>query len=207
MSKICRFCGKPVTVNEDYYDVFEGMHWLCFHLNFEHGEYDYDEPCDDPSCPWNKIGHGFFSDEKICDLYIESSDRRSSIEIIFGETEKNYLPNVAIDYRLTGDISFKHRKKVWVEIENLSEFINELTILGDKGRGKATLRSMSPDEFEIVFENADNSGHIILFYTLSNSHSLYGKRVNSVTRGGFELEIQALPTIINTFSKLLEKES
>jgi hypothetical protein len=33
------------------YDVFEQMHWLCFHLDFEH-QADPDEPCRDPSCPW-----------------------------------------------------------------------------------------------------------------------------------------------------------
>ena len=32
-------------------DVFEGMHWLCFHLEYEHAA-DPDVPCEDPSCPW-----------------------------------------------------------------------------------------------------------------------------------------------------------
>lgn len=55
MVKICRRCNRPVTVNADYYDIFEQMHWLCFHLEFEHGNHDQDEPCEDPSCPWNII--------------------------------------------------------------------------------------------------------------------------------------------------------
>jgi hypothetical protein len=39
-------------------DVFEGMHWLCFHLEFEHGETDPDLPCSDfSSCPWWTIRH------------------------------------------------------------------------------------------------------------------------------------------------------
>jgi hypothetical protein len=33
------------------HDVFEGMHWLCFHFEFEH-ETDPDTPCNDVSCPW-----------------------------------------------------------------------------------------------------------------------------------------------------------
>lgn len=48
--KICKRCGKPVTVYADDFDLFEQMHWLCFHLEFEH-EGDPDEPCGDPSCP------------------------------------------------------------------------------------------------------------------------------------------------------------
>lgn len=53
--KLCKHCNKPVEVNFDYYDIFEGMHWLCFHLVFEH-EGDPDKECNDPSCPWFRIG-------------------------------------------------------------------------------------------------------------------------------------------------------
>lgn len=49
--KKCRRCEKPVVENFDNYGLFECMHWLCFHLEFEHGEYDPDRACSDPSCP------------------------------------------------------------------------------------------------------------------------------------------------------------
>jgi len=50
-SKICKRCNLPVIENADQYGVFENMHWLCFHLEFEH-EGDPDAACGDPSCPW-----------------------------------------------------------------------------------------------------------------------------------------------------------
>jgi hypothetical protein len=53
-SKICIRCQKPVLANADNYELFERMHWLCFHLEFEH-EGDPDMPCSDPSCPWSSI--------------------------------------------------------------------------------------------------------------------------------------------------------
>lgn len=53
-AKICKRCNQPVTVNADQYDVFEQMHWLCFHLEFEH-DTDPDKACSDPSCPWWQI--------------------------------------------------------------------------------------------------------------------------------------------------------
>lgn len=47
---ICVRCGRPVIANRQlYHDVFERMHWLCFHLEFEH-EGDPDLPCEDSSC-------------------------------------------------------------------------------------------------------------------------------------------------------------
>jgi hypothetical protein len=38
-------------VNRESYDVLERMHFLCFHLEFEHGDHDPDEGCDVPGCP------------------------------------------------------------------------------------------------------------------------------------------------------------
>jgi len=35
----CVRCGAPIRINKDMYDVFERMHYLCFHLEFEHGDY------------------------------------------------------------------------------------------------------------------------------------------------------------------------
>ena len=47
---LCTRCGRPVRRHrESYHDLFEKMHWLCFHLEFEH-EGDPDEPCSDASC-------------------------------------------------------------------------------------------------------------------------------------------------------------
>lgn len=52
MELVCRRCGRPVKRFAKDYDLFEGMHWICFHLEFEHGDHDPDEACDDPGCPW-----------------------------------------------------------------------------------------------------------------------------------------------------------
>jgi hypothetical protein len=51
---ICTRCKKPVVANREHYQVQEQMHWLCFHLEFEH-EGDPDSPCADPSCPWGRL--------------------------------------------------------------------------------------------------------------------------------------------------------
>jgi hypothetical protein len=52
---ICRRYGRAVDRNRDRYDVFEQMHWSCFHYEFEHGSMssspDPDIACADPGCP------------------------------------------------------------------------------------------------------------------------------------------------------------
>ena len=55
MNEICRRCKQPVRVSAKDYELFEKMHWICFHFEFEHGDFDPDEACTDPSCPWTRI--------------------------------------------------------------------------------------------------------------------------------------------------------
>jgi hypothetical protein len=52
--KTCRRCGQPIVLHAEDAEVFEGMHWLCFHLENEH-DADPDEACSDPSCPWFRL--------------------------------------------------------------------------------------------------------------------------------------------------------
>lgn len=50
---VCVRCKRPVRRNAAFFEVFEQMHWVCFHYEFEHflGEGDPDDACADPSCP------------------------------------------------------------------------------------------------------------------------------------------------------------
>lgn len=48
---LCRRCGGPVQHNRELFEVLEGMHWICFHLEYEH-EGDADSSCGQPSCFW-----------------------------------------------------------------------------------------------------------------------------------------------------------
>jgi hypothetical protein len=46
----CAHCGRPITADPGFsLGVLESMHWLCFHLEFEHPG-DPDLPCSDPGC-------------------------------------------------------------------------------------------------------------------------------------------------------------
>lgn len=44
----CKSCGHHVEKQDA--EMFEGMHWLCFHFAFEHNG-DPDEPCRSRHCP------------------------------------------------------------------------------------------------------------------------------------------------------------
>lgn len=46
----CQRCGKPVVASAADYDVFEHMHYVCFHYEFEHPG-DPDTECVAGGCP------------------------------------------------------------------------------------------------------------------------------------------------------------
>lgn len=49
--RLCRRCGREVRVSAQQYDVFEQMHYVCFHYEFEHDPSDPDEECHARGCP------------------------------------------------------------------------------------------------------------------------------------------------------------
>lgn len=58
MERLCRRCHRRVVISAAEYDVFEQMHYVCFHYEFEHREFDVDEECDAGGCPSAPIGSG-----------------------------------------------------------------------------------------------------------------------------------------------------
>ncbi len=49
-SPLCRRCGLAVQACVEQYDVFEQMHYVCFHYEFEHAG-DPDVECTAGGCP------------------------------------------------------------------------------------------------------------------------------------------------------------
>jgi hypothetical protein len=52
---LCSRCGRAVVLSRDQYDVFERMHYVCFHYEFEHDPTDPDEECQAGGCPSGAI--------------------------------------------------------------------------------------------------------------------------------------------------------
>ena len=58
MELVCRRCRGAVRVNAEQFEVFERMHYVCFHYEFEHGEFDVDEECSAGGCPSASLAGG-----------------------------------------------------------------------------------------------------------------------------------------------------
>lgn len=51
---ICRRCSRPAATPD--YEIFERMHYVCFHYEFEHGDVDVDQECTAGGCPSRALG-------------------------------------------------------------------------------------------------------------------------------------------------------
>jgi len=58
MELLCCRCHRIVRVGAAEYDTFEQMHYVCFHYQFEHGDFDVDESCGLAGCPSAANGSG-----------------------------------------------------------------------------------------------------------------------------------------------------
>lgn len=201
--KICERCGEPVIKYNDQYEVFEKMHWTCFHFTYEHGKYEIDEPCDDPSCPcrinrdW-KNESDFLKDNSI---NIVSVDKKSIVSMKLQEEDiRGYGFRFNINIK---DIDFGWQNSdIWIEKGMIEEFINKLKLLHSKGKGKAFIEAMSPKEFELEILSYDNSGHTKLKY-------LFGKNrpgIDFTERLYSEIvaEFEIYPTELENIIKKLE---
>jgi hypothetical protein len=54
----CRRCHRAVKVSAAQFEVFERMHYVCFHYEFEHGEFDVHEECTAGGCPSASLAKG-----------------------------------------------------------------------------------------------------------------------------------------------------
>lgn len=51
-SPICRRCRRSIeNLSPDTIDIYEGMHYVCFHYEFEHHDIDIDSECSVAGCP------------------------------------------------------------------------------------------------------------------------------------------------------------
>lgn len=205
MNKFCKRCGGPIKINKDSNDVFEDMHWICFHLEFEHGEYDPDEACDDPSCPWNRISGNtlriihFYDDIKILGDNCCSGIFMNKIEI------ENYrMPSIKFSLTLFDEYIKEYSGEIWIEKEKLQAFNEQLINILNTGKGEALLKAMSEEEFTLRIHPIDSKGHIVVIYIVNSYRYLEAFRLCSSFENGFQIELIKLERLINSIKRLID---
>jgi hypothetical protein len=115
---------------KDEYDLFERMHWVCFHYAYEHGDFDMDEPCDDPvyPCDTNKGWNNDCYHTSNKSIYIVSIDKKSIISMILTEED-------IMGFGFNFDVSIKDvdhgwiYSRVWIEKAIIKDLVDNLSDL------------------------------------------------------------------------------
>jgi hypothetical protein len=210
MDKICRKCGLPVKVNEEIYDVLENMHWICFHLEFEHGEHDPDEPCDDPSCPWNRIsGRNLNIINSHSDIKVMNGECNSGIYINKKDVELEHYPSIEAEVTIHDEYIREYTKLIWITEEEILGFQKELENIWVTGMGEAILKSMSEEDFSMRIANVDSCGHLFVSYKFQNYKYINNRNKAIIAyENAFEINISSIEKILNGIryiNKVFEK--
>ena len=202
--KICKACGKPIKINEKLSEVHEDMHWLCFHLLFEHDDFDPDEACDDPSCPWNRIsGKTTHIINHYSDIKVISSDKIAGIFLLKGDCEKDRLPSIEFKLSVVNDMIRNYTDTIWIEKTSLINFLNQLRIIRESLVGNAYIESMSPDELIVNVQNIDSSGHFKVAFSVKDSKYVRNDLTEVKYGNSFELDYTSIELLILDIEKVL----
>jgi hypothetical protein len=121
------------------------------------------------------------------------------LEVVVTDMTPDHLPT-PWDVRLAVAVAvggFSGRGSAWVDADRLARFVAELRVLETNRRGKASVESMSPGEFQLCVAATDRSGHM----------EIRGQ----VAAGGQTLAFRfafcpsLLPGVVEGFASLTEK--
>lgn len=202
--KLCKACGKPIKVNEKLSEILEDMHWLCFHLLFEHDDYDPDEACEDPSCPWNRIsGKTTHIINRYSDIKIISSDGICGVFLSKGNVENERLPSIEFKVSVVDEMLRNYADTIWIEKTDLVDFRNQLKAVQETLMGTASVESMSPEELTIKIDNIGSGGYFKVLYSVKDSKYIRNELSEIKYSSSFEINYTSIEQLITNVEQVL----
>jgi hypothetical protein len=136
-------------------------------------------------------------------MKIIGKENRNTIEINKIDEFLMQLPSIEISIEIR-DSSFVGYNEVWIELERLQKFIEQLTECEKKRNGSALLESSSPEEFQLTVSNIDGSGHFLVHYLLTkSSYTSSQDFIKHQLKGAFELDSEFFSQVLNDFFVLV----
>ena len=130
--------------------------------------------------------------------------KQNSIEINKVDEEMTYLPSIEISIEIKDSTFFGCSKGVWIEIKEMNSFIDQLRECEKKRIGCASLKSMSPEDFQLNIASIDSLGHFTVEYLLTKiSYNSDQTLIKHQLEGGFNLDSEYFLQMVNDFSSLI----
>jgi hypothetical protein len=97
---------------------------------------------------------------------------------------------------------------VWIELQDLNRFIEQLRECEKNRDGEALLKSSSPEEFELTIRAIDSAGHFSAAYVITQvSYDSAQRLIKREVRGEFELDSEFFSRLVNDFSSLITQNA
>jgi len=120
------------------------------------------------------------------DFILFSTDRKSTILFTFLEIELERYPSISFhvhikDHLFTGEIN------IWIEKEEIVAFLEGLKKLNSSRIGKLSLKSMSPEEFELTIQS-EKVDLFLVNYSIKQTKYFKTKLIETSLTGAFEFD-------------------
>ncbi len=141
-------------------------------------------------------------------MRIVSETKQSLIEINQVDVELTHLPSIEISIEIKDSGFAGCNDEIWIELKELSRFLEQLRDCEQKRVGQALLESMSPEEFQLTVRNIDSSGHFSVRYSLTKRTYNYTQTlIKHELKGEFNLDSEFFFQMVNDFSTLIPENS
>ncbi|NDI35784.1 hypothetical protein EPK97_13675 [Chengkuizengella sediminis] len=91
---------------------------------------------------------------------------------------------------------------VWFTLDELHSFIGKLEKFNKTRHGKVCLEAMTPEDFNITFENYNNKGDLVIYYSIANNKYNSNLKLINTLSGGFKLDSEFLFKILSAIKQL-----
>lgn len=120
------------------------------------------------------------------DFILFSTDRISAILFTFLEIELERYPSISFrvhikDHLFTGEIN------IWIEKEEIVDFLGGLKKINSTRIGKLSLKSMSPEEFELTIQS-EKVDLFLVNYSIKQAKYSNNKLIETTLTGAFEFD-------------------
>ncbi|MDP4147160.1 MAG: hypothetical protein Q8936_22240 [Bacillota bacterium] len=135
------------------------------------------------------------------DFRIYSDDKTSHITFTLEEYVHYRLPCLSCTIEILDNKYKGWNTSVWFTLEDLLSFIIGLEDLERTRQGKLSLNAMSPEDFNITFENYNKKGNIVAYYSISNIK--YNAEINlrNILTGGFQVDSEFFSKVLSDFKQ------
>ncbi len=137
-------------------------------------------------------------------MKITNQTKTDWIELRKLDEDFSEYPCVIVGVKVKTSLFEGYFDRLWILVERIDIFIEQLVELDQKRKGFAWLSSLYPEDFTLEIKALDANGHLAVRIRLEESNST-DPDCNHVLQTRFEIDPTAIPEIVVGLKRLKEE--